>query len=105
MNIHGDEIKVYELEDKTKSEPSLLEMIPKGRREIAKAYFMQYTESMLIKKITKKDIKEFVIMRYCYRGSVDDWIIIDAGEDLAALAKDNLSILGTEEYFERYPIR
>lgn len=104
LNINGNEITIYDLEDKTKQKPSLLAMIPKDRREIAKAYFMQYSENMRIKKITKKKEVEYHIMRFCYRGSIDDWIVIDAGDDLAALAKANLKLIGTEEFFETYSI-
>lgn len=105
LNVNGNEIKIYDLEDKTKNNPSLLKMIPKDRIELAKAYFMHYTESMFIKKVTKKEEVEYLIMRFCYKGAIDDWIIIDAGEDLAELVKNNLKLIGTEEYFETYPIR
>ncbi|MFK7978420.1 MAG: hypothetical protein AB8G86_00435 [Saprospiraceae bacterium] len=105
LNIHGDEIKIYDLEDKSKHEPSLLEMIPNNRREIAKAYFMQYTENMCIKKVTKKEETEYLVMRFCYRSAIDDWIVVDAGEDLATLAANNLVHLGKESFFDLYPIR
>jgi len=104
LNINGNEITIYDLEDKTKQKPSLLAMIPKDRREIAKAYFMQYSENMRIKKITKKKEVEYHIMRFCYRGSIDDWIVIDAGDDLAALAKANLKLIGTEEFFDSWSV-
>lgn len=105
LDISGTEIKIYQLEDKAKGEPSLFKFIPKDRVEIAKAYLMQYTENMRIKKVIKKDFQEFILMRYCYRGSIDDWIVVDAGEDLKELAENNLVHLGKESFYDLYPIR
>jgi hypothetical protein len=49
-----------------------------------------------------KSEREFVFQRYCYRGSIDDWIVIDSGSDLEALAQKNLYHLGKESYYELF---
>jgi len=106
LNIHGDEIKIYEMEDKSKNlSPDFFRGIAKDKLNIAKAYLMQYTENMSIKKITKKGVVEYLVLRFCYRGSIDDWIVVDAGEDLETLAVSNLVHLGKESFFDLYPIR
>jgi len=78
-------------------------LFSKGKMDIYRKAFQRFEERMRIKLVEKKGEKEYFVYRYCYRGSVDDWIIIDMGEDLAELAK-NLQIIGTQEYFERHRV-
>lgn len=42
----------------------------------------------------------YEFQRYCFRGSIDDWIGIDGGDDLKHLAEDNIRHLGRESYYE-----
>ena len=106
LNSHGDEIKIYEMEDKSKNLSADFFMgVARDKLEGAKAYLMKYTENMSIKKVTKKGVVEYLVLRFCYRGSIDDWIVVDAGEDLEMLAVSNLVHLGKESFFDLYPIR
>lgn len=44
----------------------------------------------------------FVAERYCFRGSVDDWIYIAGPAELDFLAKNYLKHLGQESFYELY---
>jgi hypothetical protein len=44
--------------------------------------------------------REFGIERWCFRGSVDDWIMLDSGRDLKALVKKYGAHLGQESFYE-----
>ncbi len=44
--------------------------------------------------------RAFVVERWCFRGSVDDWIALDRSTDLNALVKKYGSHLGKESFYE-----
>ncbi len=44
--------------------------------------------------------RTFVAQRYCFRGSIDDWIDIGAPGKLATLVKKYVKHLGKESYFD-----
>lgn len=110
LAVHGAEIKIYTAE-KGKGISSFMQdsiasaIFDKRRSALYEKAFLRYEERLKIQLKEKKDFKEFLVLRYCYRGSVDDWIVIDAGDNLKELAKDTIVHLGKESYFELYPIR
>lgn len=62
--------------------------------------FARYEFKMKIEAFGKDDNKYFELMRYCYRGSIDDWIQIDSDADLKKLAEKNLIHLGKESFYD-----
>jgi len=46
--------------------------------------------------------RRFMTQRYCYLGSIDDWIDIGAPDTLANLVKTYVKHLGQESYYELY---
>jgi hypothetical protein len=44
----------------------------------------------------------FILERYCFKGSIDDWIYIAGPEQLDSLAKKYLKHLGQESFYELY---
>ena len=42
----------------------------------------------------------YVVHRWCFRGSVDDWIWLDGPDDLSSLAKRFTPLLGSESFFD-----
>jgi hypothetical protein len=48
-----------------------------------------------------KEQRLFTAQRYCFRGSIDDWIDIDHGK-LAKLVRTYIKHLGKESYFELF---
>jgi len=106
LDICGDEIRIYTKERGVTTEGSeLLRGFMSGTRENPGAMlnkFARYEERMRIILVHRKDEREFIFQRYCYRGSIDDWITIDSGSDLEALAQKNLYHLGKESYYELF---
>ena len=47
--------------------------------------------------------REFGVERWCFRGSVDDWIQLDSNYDLKALVKKYAPLLGQESFYELIP--
>ena len=47
--------------------------------------------------------REFVVSRWCFRGSVDDWIFLDGSTDLKALVKKYARHLGKESFYDLMP--
>ena len=110
LDIHGTEIKIYTVEKDTERDSFVEDsiasvMFDKSKIALFKRAMLRYEEHLKIQIEGKKENKEFLVLRYCYRGSVDDWIVIDAGENLQELAKRTIVHLGKESYFELYRIR
>jgi hypothetical protein len=51
--------------------------------------------------LTDDKKRTFTTQRYCYRGSIDDWIDIDHGK-LSKLVRTYVKHLGKESYFELF---
>jgi len=47
--------------------------------------------------------REFIVERWCFRGSVDDWIFLDGPTDLKALVKKYARHLGKESFYDLMP--
>lgn len=50
--------------------------------------------------LVDKEERLFEVERYCFRGTVDDWIFIDGGHDLQELSKKYCSHLGRLSFYE-----
>ena len=61
---------------------------------------VQYSPMMQF-VLDDKDQRLFTAQRYCFKGSIDDWIDIDYGK-LAKLVRTYLKHLGQESYFELF---
>ncbi|MEM9216149.1 MAG: hypothetical protein AAGD25_17615 [Cyanobacteria bacterium P01_F01_bin.150] len=74
-------------------------------RADAEAYWnrmVDYHSDMRFILVDKQD-RLFQLQRYCYRGSVDDWINIDAPDKLEPLIAKYVKHIGQESMFELYP--
>lgn len=60
----------------------------------------KYDARLQIKIEEKGKEKHYTFYRYCYRGVVDDWVVIGTGQDLKALAEKFIPHLGQDSYFE-----
>ncbi len=58
--------------------------------------YMAMMRFILIDKTTR----EFEVERYCFRGSIDDWIGLDRSTDLKQLAKKYCFHLGKESFYD-----
>ena len=103
LDINGDQIKIYVAEKEeneriaqTFDDSFLLQKIRFSEK------FKRFDEKIIINIKVSKQGKEFEIMRFCYLGSVDDWIVIDTGNNLELLTKKYLIHLGKESYYELF---
>ncbi len=74
--IHGKEIAIYTAES------------------------TRFEERMKIKLFEDGLERNFEVERYCYRGSVDDWITIGSESDMDKIGSNYLIHLGRESYYE-----
>jgi hypothetical protein len=59
---------------------------------------IQYSPMMQF-VLEDEEQRRFTVQRYCFRGSIDDWIDLDQGK-LAPLVRKYVKHLGNESYFE-----
>ena len=52
--------------------------------------------------LTNKEQRTFITRRYCFLGSVDDWIEIGRPQRLATLVKNYVRHLGQDSFYELY---
>jgi len=51
-------------------------------------------------QLDNREKRTFIAERYCFRGSIDDWIFLDGPGDLESLLEKNIKLLGTDDLFE-----
>lgn len=51
-------------------------------------------------RLNNREKRIFNAERYCFRGSIDDWIFLDGPRDLESLLEKNIKLLGTDDLFE-----
>jgi hypothetical protein len=61
--------------------------------------YVDYEAAMRFVLVDKK-ARTFVAQRFCYLGSIDDWIDISEPGKLADLARTYLPHLGKDSYFD-----
>lgn len=102
-----DRIEVYEINGPEADEMMAifgqLLAAPPGAKERVEAELERSSRFSLVMRFILADQEEraFRAQRWCYLGSVDDWIDIDYGA-LKKLAARLIPILGTDKYFEIY---
>lgn len=105
LDVNGDEIKIYVAEKEGNDQIFEMfdkQLFSKEQHEFIRSHFKRYEEKMRINLKERKTNREFEVMRYCYRGSIDDWITIDGGENIELLAKENLIHLGKKSYYDLF---
>ena len=103
LDVHGNLIKIYTAERAFGTdEPSILDGLFKMLHAGGAERFRRYEERMRLEVRGTPQVRMFKVMRYCYRGSIDDWIDIGRGQDLALLAAEMLPHLGKESYYELF---
>lgn len=71
------------------------------RLEEEREIYSQFTPVMRF-ILEDQETREFRAERWCYRGSIDDWIYAGYSGKIKALAKELIPTLGTDEFFELY---
>lgn len=101
LDIHGDTIKIYTVEDDpfTDSKKDDGSFLSRFRNDNMIHLLRRFEERMKIKIEKEEGEKIYVFERFCYRGRIDDWITIAYDDELKLLAKEYLPHLGKESYF------
>ena len=60
----------------------------------------QYYTAMLRFRLVDKEKRKFIAERFCFRGSIDDWIHLEGPDTLKKISKKYTTLLGTDEFFE-----
>ncbi len=103
LSINGKEMAIYiaEKERNNRLLGSLMEpFFTKTQIDHFKSIRKTFEESMRIIIHENKSEKEFEVQRYCYRGSVDDWITVGVESDIKKIRDGYLIHLGRDSYFE-----
>jgi len=99
LDIAGTLMKIYVIETEDVERMSNIwkdRVISEHRLKSILQASARFEERM---RIIKGKSGEYEFQRYCYRGSIDDWIGIDGGDDLQHLAQINIQHLGRESYY------
>lgn len=67
-----------------------------------RSMWIRFEERMRIIIHGNKQEREFEIKRYCYRGSVDDWIRVGVESDIKLVVRNYLVHLGRDSYYDLY---
>ncbi|MDJ0602087.1 MAG: hypothetical protein QNJ37_25005 [Crocosphaera sp.] len=51
-------------------------------------------------RLVEPNLRRFSVERFCFRGSIDDWIYLDGLDKLDNLAKKWINMLGTDKFWE-----
>jgi len=75
-----------------------------GRRPLSEAEKFRYAHYMAVLRFTVVDTntRAFVTERFCFRGSVDDWIHIGGPAPLADQVNTYITHLGRESMYEQF---
>jgi hypothetical protein len=104
IDVKGNAIVVYTADQNIEALVHLFQDVGSMRDEakIRSAIRREITYSLMLQFVLSDDKpRAFVAQRYCFRGSVDDWIDIGHGP-LATLVKTYITHLGKESYFELF---
>ncbi|MCP4542888.1 MAG: hypothetical protein GY832_37685 [Chloroflexi bacterium] len=82
----------------------LLQFAPRDKGESVQDLFAQLVSysPMLRFALLDKGKRLFVAQRYCFRGSIDDWITIGVPDTLQKLVKTYVKHLEQDSYFELF---
>jgi len=105
IDVRGKAIVVYTADQDVDTLADLFKDLhpdPKANPELMRTLrgVIQYSPMMQFVLDDKED-RRFTAQRYCFRGSIDDWIDIDYGK-LSKLVRTYVNHLGNESYFELF---
>lgn len=90
LDVKKDAVYIYQAVDSFDDA-----LIPKPLQEKYKVY-----ETSLRYTLIDKDERTFEVERFCYTGSIDDWIYLDGPDQLERLVREYTPHLGKESFYE-----
>jgi hypothetical protein len=104
VEVKGGTITIFTDDQAEKRVSMLSRLLPFARSARAEetlssfAYFMPMMRFVL----ADQERRLFLAERYCFRGSVDDWIVISAEDALDRLVRQFVRHLGRESFYELF---
>jgi hypothetical protein len=106
IDIKGETITIYiadqDREALSERFQSLSFLHPEGFIDKVLKESLTFTP-MLRFILTDDEHRKFVAQRYCFRGSIDDWIEIGGPDSLEKLVKEFVKHLGQESFYDILP--
>jgi hypothetical protein len=102
INITGKEMAIYTVEkeiDASRLGSPLISFYKMAQTSHPPSW-RNFAERMKVIIHQNKSGTEFEVQRYCYRGSIDDWITIGVEADIAEVGNKYLIHLGKASYYE-----
>ena len=104
LDVRGDALEVYLPDQDVKRFSNLLKVMPgKGASAVEDelSAFLTYSAELRFVLVDEQE-REFQTQRYCYFGSIDDWIDLGEPGELASLAERYVKHLKRGTLFELY---
>ena len=101
-DIKDNVILIYLVDQDIKMLSKLFESAPGTRgKNISDIIdeFVSYSPMMRFVLVDAK-LRQFIVERYCFLGSIDDWISIGKADELSKLVKQYVKHLGQASYYE-----
>ncbi len=104
VDVKGKHIVVYLCDQNVDGLMALVESSPISDAGLRDRMTQSFTYSPTMQFVlVDQQTREFAVERWCFRGSVDDWIGLDSSTDLKALVKKYGRHLGKESFYELTP--
>lgn len=103
LDVKKDAIVIYTAEQDDPFLDQLSSLFAVARQQIEELLtrHLNYTAVMRF-VLSDKQKRTFVAERYCFLGSIDDWIQISGPDSLGKLVREYVPHLGQESFFELY---
>lgn len=99
VDVKKNAITVFEANQDEEYLADLVEFVSRARAEEIFARSCQYTATMRF-VLDDDEKRAFQTQRYCFRGSIDDWIDVGRPGSLPKLVKEYVRHLGQESFYD-----
>jgi len=104
VDVKGKRIVVYLCDQNVDVLMDLVTSSPRRDAGTVDRLTQSFTYSPMMQFVlVDEETREFEVERWCFRGSVDDWLGLDSSSDLKALVKQYGRHLGKESFYELTP--
>ncbi len=104
IDVKKSIISIFLMDQKIDRLSELLRFSPRAKEVALHDLVNESTtySPMLRFVLLDKKQRRFITQRYCFLGSIDDWVEIGKSDDLAALVKRYVKHLDQDSYYELY---
>lgn len=104
VDVKGSHIIIYLCDQNVDGLMDLITSTGKDTTAIKDRLVQSFSYSPMMQFVlTGVKTREFRVERWCFLGSVDNWLFLDASTDLKALVKKYVRHLGQDSFFELTP--